>query len=212
MALVRKRLRSRKQWAAYIRAAHTSTVKAILKLGRALSAAKKALPHGEFLKMIEHDLPFTASVAQRLMIIAADPKLQKLHSAQLLPPSWGTLYELAKLPAETFEQSVKAGTIHPQMTRGQAQMLRVEAVTRKAPTKPQTLVPYELSDGEPRLAPLPQTVPRVSSIVLEAEKIIGDLVTAVTRGDVIFDEALARRIEVMAERLLRLIPKPTVVN
>jgi hypothetical protein len=101
MSKIVRNLSTRAQWAARIRAEHRETVGAVLKLGHTLSAAKQALPHGEFLKMIKHDLPFKAATAQRLMKIAADPKIANAAHAQLLPASWCTLYELTKLPKET---------------------------------------------------------------------------------------------------------------
>ena len=122
------------QWAAEIRAAHTKTVAAILKLGLTLTAAKKALPHGAFLKMIKSDLPFTATVAQRLMKIATDPKLVDAARAQLLPPAWGTLYELTKLPKETFEQAASSGAIHPKMTRDDVRTINVKTTDITQPS------------------------------------------------------------------------------
>jgi hypothetical protein len=113
---------NRSHWAANIRAAHKQTVAAFLTTGRVLIAAKKALPHGTFLEMISRDLPFTASTAQRLMKIAGDPKMRR--SAQLLPSSWPTLYELTKLPDAAFKQAVTSGSINSTMTRQQARSVR----------------------------------------------------------------------------------------
>jgi hypothetical protein len=127
--------KTRAQWAAEIRAAHTKSVAAILKLGLTLTAAKKALPHGEFLKMIKSDLPFTATVAQRLMKIATDPKLVDAARAQLLPPAWGTLYELAKLPKGAFEQAASSGAIHPKMTRDDAKAFNLKTVDVTQPSR-----------------------------------------------------------------------------
>jgi hypothetical protein len=119
--------RTRAQRAACIRAeceqAIKEAVKGFLNLGRRLLAAKKALPHGEFLEMIEHDLPFTASKAQRLMKIAGDPRLSKAAHGQHLPGSWRTLYELTKLDEETFDVAMSAGTIHPEMTRKEVKII-----------------------------------------------------------------------------------------
>jgi hypothetical protein len=115
---------SRAQWAAKIRTDCEQTVKEAVKgflnLGRSLLKAKKELPHGEFLEMIEHDLPFAASKAQRLMKIASNPKIAKAAHGQHLPGSWRTLYELTKLDDETFDKAVSDGTIHPSMTRREA--------------------------------------------------------------------------------------------
>ena len=117
----RKAVKTCAQWAAEIRAAHKQSIEGILKMGRTLIAAKKALDkHGAFEKMIENDLPFDASTAQRLMKIARDPRLRKAAHGQLLPGSWRTLYELTKLSDETFERAVSSGAINPAMTREQA--------------------------------------------------------------------------------------------
>jgi hypothetical protein len=45
----------------------------------------------------------TASTAQRLMKIASTDALSKPAHVQLLPPSWGTLYEFTKLPEDKLE-------------------------------------------------------------------------------------------------------------
>jgi Protein of unknown function (DUF3102) len=116
-AMAKAILKTRAQWAAEIRAAHKQSIDGILKMGRTLIAAKKALEHGAFEKMIGSDLPFDASTAQRLMKIARDPRIRKAARVQVLPMAWGTLYELTKLPDATFEQAISSGRIHPEMTR-----------------------------------------------------------------------------------------------
>ena len=88
-------------WAERITEAWQSTLHGILETGRLLIAAKEGpdrLPHGEFEQMVATDLPFGASTAQRLMAVARDHRLSKAAHVQLLPPHWGTLYEITKLP------------------------------------------------------------------------------------------------------------------
>ena len=63
--------KTRAQWAADIRAIHRHAVHGIFEMGGTLIVAKQALAHSEFTKMIERDLPFDASTAQRLMKIDA---------------------------------------------------------------------------------------------------------------------------------------------
>jgi hypothetical protein len=46
-------------WTTRILAALQESVAAILKVGHLLIEAKKDLPHGEFQKMVERDLPFS---------------------------------------------------------------------------------------------------------------------------------------------------------
>lgn len=80
--------------------------------------------------MIEHDLPFTASKAQRLMKIASDPRLSKAAHGLHLPDSWRTLCELTKLDEETFDRAVSAGAIHPEMTRKDAKVISIRPVDK----------------------------------------------------------------------------------
>jgi hypothetical protein len=136
-------VKTRAEWVIEIRAAHTSTVEAILKLGLTLIAAKKDLDqHGEWLNMIAYDLPFTSSVAQRLMKIAADPKIANAARAQLLPASWTALYELAKLPAEMFDAAVALGKIDPKMTRDDVKAIAADSAFDPAKTK---TIPFEIT-------------------------------------------------------------------
>jgi hypothetical protein len=67
-------------------------------LARLLIASKGELPPGEFLAMIESDLPFGPRTAQMLMKIeiALAPRLANTKHVSLFPPSWGTLYQLAQ--------------------------------------------------------------------------------------------------------------------
>lgn len=199
--------RTRAQWAEHIRATHKATVdtcvEAVLNLGRSLLAARKGLQHGEFLKMIDNDLPFTASTAQRLMKIAASPKLTKAAHAHYLPSGWPTLYELTKLPEETFEQAVSDGTIHPEMTRKQARYLTV-TVTEK----PQRIVaPVFVSREPPKplLSVVPPAAPHVLPFVLveQLETLAADLTASVECGGIA--SSLEARIRAVAEQLLSLL-------
>ncbi len=108
---------ARAAWAVRIVGALRQSVEAILEAGRLLTEAKAALPHGAFTAMIETDLPFGARTAQRLMVIAADPRLADPTHVSLLPPHWGTLYELTKLTDDEFAENRSTGKIHPEMER-----------------------------------------------------------------------------------------------
>lgn len=108
---------TRNDWAAQISAAWRSSVSGIIETGRLIAAAKAALPHGDFTIMVGEALPFTARTAQRLMAIGADERLSNPTRVSLLPPNWGTLYELTKLDDERLEAEIAAGTIRPDMER-----------------------------------------------------------------------------------------------
>ena len=116
-------------WAQSINRAHTGAVNAILETGALLIQAKAALPHGEFGRMfvdsekrvgrvpVDEPLPFGFSTADRFMIIARHPELSNVAHAQHLPSSWMTLYELTKLPDDTFTEKLEAGEINPRLQR-----------------------------------------------------------------------------------------------
>ena len=87
----------------------------ILSLGRALIDAKQTLAHGDFAAMIREDLPFGPRMAQHLMAIARDERLNAKTSSYL-PAAAGALVELRKLHDEAFEAAVENGRIHPGLT------------------------------------------------------------------------------------------------
>ncbi len=51
------------------------------------------------------------------MTISRDERLSNGAHAHVLPPHWGTLYELTRLPDDVFEAKIADGTIHPEMQR-----------------------------------------------------------------------------------------------
>lgn len=92
-------------------------------MGRELLQAKQALPHGEFQRMVERELPFSRQTAWRYMSIASSEHLNKLPNGQLLPASWRTLSVLQQMDSSTFHDAVAAGKVHPEMTRADAEAL-----------------------------------------------------------------------------------------
>jgi hypothetical protein len=102
-----------------ITAAWQNTVRNIVETGRLLIHAKDDIGHGGFEEMIRAELPFGPSTAQRLMQIAEDRVLSNTAHAPLLPASWMTLYELAKLHKHglDLEVLIEEGAIHPKMER-----------------------------------------------------------------------------------------------
>ncbi|WP_080672174.1 DUF3102 domain-containing protein [Bradyrhizobium japonicum] len=97
--------KTRAQWAKEICAAHHKSIENVLQIGRTLTAAKKALPYGEFENMIATDLPFEPATAQRLMKIARDPRIAKAARAQLLPIAWGKRANISSRECRCFEKS-----------------------------------------------------------------------------------------------------------
>jgi hypothetical protein len=102
-----------------ITAACQNTVHNIIETGRLLIEAKDDIGYGGFQEMIRAELPFGPNTAQRLMQIAENPVLSNAAHVPLLPASWGTLYELAKLPKHgvDLEVLIEERAIHPKMER-----------------------------------------------------------------------------------------------
>lgn len=113
-------VRTRKEWAEIINADWRKSIDSIIQTGRDLATAKEELPHGEFIKMIEGELPFSRRTATSLMSIAALPAVSNGMSSSHLPPSWSVLAELTKLTASDFSEAQKRGLITPQTNVRQA--------------------------------------------------------------------------------------------
>src|SRR5262245_22375602 len=100
-----------------ISAAWNKQVASIQETGRLLIQAKATLKHGEFGAMIKDKLPFGTRTAQMLMRIANDPIIGNAKYISLLPPCWGTLYDLTELPQAEKKQMLADGRIHPELER-----------------------------------------------------------------------------------------------
>jgi Protein of unknown function (DUF3102) len=109
--------KSRQEHAKLINTAWQKGVESILATGERVSEAKLDLEHGEFLAMVESDLSFGPRTAQRLMAIAGNTVLSNPTHVSHLPPSWGTLAALAKLPTTLLLAKIKEGAIHPGLER-----------------------------------------------------------------------------------------------
>jgi N6-adenosine-specific RNA methylase IME4 len=104
-------------WAGRISAAWNQTREGIIEVGRLITDAKAALPHGEFSMMIERELPFSPQTARKLMGISNDKRLTNHAHVRVLPPAWGTLAEITKLDDGQFSRAVAEGIINPDMKR-----------------------------------------------------------------------------------------------
>lgn len=93
------------------------TLKSIFEVGQKLIEAKQELEHGQFKQMVRERLPFSARTAQRFMAIAQDQRLANPDYEDVLPHSWGTLYELTTLKDDVFEEGIKRKIVGPEMTR-----------------------------------------------------------------------------------------------
>jgi hypothetical protein len=122
----------RADWAEQISVAWRKSVEAICAVGRLLDEAKSDLPHGQFEKMVEAELPFGARAARMLAAIGRDDRVRN-HGSDM-PASWRTLYELTRLTNEQFQAGLKSGSINPEMLRADVQAIaevHIESAMRR---------------------------------------------------------------------------------
>lgn len=112
-----KRNYSVNEFSSRIKATWQKAVESIIETGRLLIEAKDKLPHGEFQKMINQQLPFGVRAAQILMAIAKHPVIGNAKHVSHLPPCWGTLYALSSIPDRDLLELIEEGRITPETTR-----------------------------------------------------------------------------------------------
>jgi hypothetical protein len=99
-----------------IGAAWRKAVESIIETGRILVEAKAALS-GRFIGFVQSRLGMSPRTAERLMAIAADTWITDSTHVSSLPPSWGTLYQIATLSVAERERLIETGVICPDMQR-----------------------------------------------------------------------------------------------
>jgi hypothetical protein len=111
------------RYASRLRKLQQTTVENIITMGKVLLEAKAALPHGEFTAMVEAELGWNMSQAQRLMKIARHPILTNTATLPLLPARREVLYKLTQVPEEKISEAIEAGEITPSLTMNTAKRL-----------------------------------------------------------------------------------------
>ena len=143
------------EWATTIRADMLRAVEGIVAAGHHLIEAKADLGHGNFTVMVKGRLGFSLRTAERLMAIASNPVLSNPTHRVALPPSWGTLAELAKISEHRLEHAIAGRKVRPDMTRAKAE----ELAKKLAPPPPKAkkvepIHPIEPDDHVTRRAKL----------------------------------------------------------
>jgi hypothetical protein len=87
-----------------------------IEIGRYLAEAKERLEHGEFMPMIESDLPFGHKVAVKLMAVAKAVD-EGIFPPKDLPSSYSTVYELISLKEDERARAVEAGIVRCDVSR-----------------------------------------------------------------------------------------------
>jgi hypothetical protein len=87
-----------------------------LLIGRHLVQAKEKLLHGDFITMIERDLPFGRNAAHKMMTVARAVDDQVV-ATELLPPDYTAAYLIVTLNEDERRQARAEGLIQPAVTR-----------------------------------------------------------------------------------------------
>lgn len=104
------------QYVAEIGRLWTEAQDRFLAIGRYLIEAKGRLDHGDFTPMVRDRLPFTHTVAVRLMVVARAVE-SGLLPADRCPRSYSVAYELASLPASERAAAEAEGLIRQDVGR-----------------------------------------------------------------------------------------------
>src|SRR5262249_19271059 len=113
-------LTNRRDWqfhAERINAAWGKQVESIIETGKYLIEAHDEMDRHSFEAMVQQKLIVSPSTARKLIVTARNPILANCAHWHKLPPSWGTLYELAKLPIGDLRARFADGSISPKLER-----------------------------------------------------------------------------------------------
>ena len=115
-----------------------------IEIGRILNVAKRTLPHGEWGKLIENNLPFKKSVAGMLRKIATavDNKQFKIEE---LPTDYTAANMLVTAPAKVIEIARERCFIHNRLTRAEIkQFIKKYKVIEHTPVEDGTIIDAEI--------------------------------------------------------------------
>jgi hypothetical protein len=140
----------RKEHAARINEAWQKGVDAVVETGMRIIDARDGLEHGEYIAMVGSDLLVSRQTAHKLVSIASNKVLSNVAHVRHLPPSWGTLSELAVVANKGFdlEAGIASGAIHPRMERKD-----VKALLPPPPQRDDDLKEPDEEDDLPALRP-----------------------------------------------------------
>ncbi len=120
-----ERLSTREAYAAEMSRLWHEAQDRFVAIGEYLVHAKETLPHGEYEKMVAHDLPFGRAVAHALRTVAfavADGKIAKPE----LPRSYTTAYFLAALKPHHLALARERGLLRADVPRSAVDAFRRE--------------------------------------------------------------------------------------
>jgi hypothetical protein len=103
-------------YASEIKARWQKVLESIFEVADLLIEAKKKLDPTDW-EDLQDELPFSDSVATKLLKIGNDKRLRKARVYKLLPSSYSIIYEIHQLKGDELELAIKGGQISPRMHR-----------------------------------------------------------------------------------------------
>ncbi len=94
-----------------------------VRIGEILEEVRSRFPHGDYIRMVEQELPFGRGVAFQLMAAARAIK-DGTVPAELAPPSYSTVYLLSTMSEDARRKAIAEGAIKPEMRREDAIRLK----------------------------------------------------------------------------------------
>jgi hypothetical protein len=116
-ARVTKDQRSCEEHVELICAAWQKGVESIIETGNCIAVAQDEVGRGRFEAEVLPKLPFRRSAAYALMAIASHAVLSDVRHVGHLPPHWGTLDALTRVPQTRLLTAIENGEVHPGMER-----------------------------------------------------------------------------------------------
>jgi hypothetical protein len=116
-------LLSRSEFIDAISRAWGGAQKRFLLIGRYLVQAKAKLPHGEYLDMIERDLPFRRNIAFQLREVAEAIDCGRVSEREV-PPNYSIVYQLATLSDAELRAARERGVVRPDVTRREVEAFK----------------------------------------------------------------------------------------
>jgi hypothetical protein len=114
--LTERQLRTRDEFRTEITNAWEGIEKRFVLIGRYLIQAKDKLAHGEYLEMVDWDLPFTRTAAYRMKMVAEAISSGRLIESEL-PSNYTILYEFASLTDAELQAARNKRLVRPDVRR-----------------------------------------------------------------------------------------------
>ena len=115
-------MQRQRAWGRSFNVVYQVGIAAIVTAGRILIEAKAEIPHGEWEGWLADHTPISGRTASTLMRIAGDANILRYSANRnrdsVLPDDKVVLAQLCGIEADQFDGLVEAGTIHPEMRRG----------------------------------------------------------------------------------------------